>query len=387
VPVRVVALGPSHRERRRFLRAGMDVYRGDPRFVPEMESDLLRRTDPSRNPFFRHAEVDHLVAERDGRDVGRIAAVRNRLSEEFRGDRAGWFGWFECERDAGTAAALLDAARGRLRARGCDSLLGPASYSTNDSCGLLVEGFDGPPALMMPYNPPWYEGLLLGAGLRPAEDLLAWWTSADGMPEFDRHVRVAERARARYGWSIRGLDMARFGEEQARMREVYNRAWEANWGFVPMTEEEFAFAAEDFRRIVVPEFVLLAEREGRAVGFALTLPDYNQVLRHLGGSLLPFGWAKALWHARRIDSVRTLTLGVVPEERHRGIEAGLFLETTRRIGTRGFRAGECSWTLRRNIAIHRMMESLGARPYRCYRLYQGAVGRTDSEAGRTGVSI
>jgi hypothetical protein len=374
VALRVVALGSSRRERLRFLRAGSGIYRGDPNAVPELESDLLRRTDPAANPFFRHAEVDHLVAERDGRDVGRVAAIRNRLSEESRGDRAGWFGWFECEREPATAAALLGAARERLAARGCDAMLGPASYSTNDACGLLVEGFDGPPVLMMPYNPPWYEALLLGAGLEPAEDLLAWWTRADDLPDRERQERLEARARERYGWTIRTLDMGRFDADLARMREVYNRAWEANWGFVPMTEEEFAFAAEEFRRIVVPEFVLLAEREGRTVGFALTLPDYNQVLRRLRGRLLPFGWAKALWYARRIDAVRTLTLGVVPEERHRGIEAGLFLETIRRIAVRGFREGECSWTLRRNTAIHRMMESLGARPYRCYRLYRGSVG-------------
>ena len=317
--------------------------------------------------------MDHLVAERDGRDVGRIAAIRNRRSEEFRKDRTGWFGWFECEDDAGTAAALMDAARERLAARGCDALLGPASYSTNEICGLLVDGFDGPPALQMAYNPPWYERLLLGAGLEPAEDLLAWWIDARDPSRFDRPGRVIERAKARHGWTIRPLDERRFDAELEILRGVYNRAWEANWGFVPMTEEEFAFSAADLRRIVIPDMVLVAEREGAAVGFALSVPDWNRVLRHLGGRLLPFGWIKALWLSRRIDVARTMTLGVVPEERGRGIEAGLWLDVIRRAAKHGIREGECSWTLERNTAINRVMESMGARPYRRYRLFRGPV--------------
>jgi hypothetical protein len=371
--VRIESLGASSRERRRFLRAGMDVYRGDPNFVPELDRDLLRRTDPAVNPFFRHAEADHLVAVRDGRDVGRVAAIRNLLAEEFRGDRAGWFGWFECERDPETARALLGAARERLAARGCDSILGPVSYSTNDACGLLVEGFDGPPVLMMAYNPPWYADLILGAGLAPAEDLLAWEMLSRDVPSLGRHARVAARARERYGWTLRTLRMDRYSEDLELIRTVYNRAWERNWGFVPMTREEFDFAAGDLRPIVDPDFVLIAERGGETVGFALCLPDFNQVLRRLGGRLLPFGWLKALWWSRRIDLIRVLALGVVPEARNLGIEAGFYLEIGRQCVLKGHRGGECSWTLARNDGINRVLESIGSRPYRRYRLYQGPI--------------
>jgi GNAT superfamily N-acetyltransferase len=373
VGLSVAALGTSRPERLRFLRAGRDVYRGDPFFVPELEGDLLRRTDPALNPFFRNAEVDHLVLVADGRDAGRVAAIRNLRAEDFRKDRTGYFGWFECPRDPAAARLLLDAVRERLRARGCDRLVGPVSYSTNDTCGLLVEGFDGPPALMMPWNPPWYEGLLLGAGLGPAEDLLAWTVDTADVLADGRADRVLERARARHGWTLRTLRMDRFDAEIDLVRGIYNRAWEANWGFVPMSEEEFAFAAGDLRRIVDPDLILIAEKEGEVVAFALALPDYNQVLRRLGGSLLPFGWAKALWYARRIDRVRVVALGVLPDCRHQGIEAALYREIIRTVARKGIRGGECSWTLRRNLAIHRLMETLGSRPYRTYRLYEGSV--------------
>lgn len=369
----VVRLGMSRGERLRFLRAGTAHYRDEPRYVRPLVSDFLRRTDAARNPFFRHAEVEHMVAVRDGRDVGRVAAIRNRASEEARGDRAGWFGWFECEEDPEAARALMDAARRGLATRGCDAVLGPASYSTNDECGLLVEGFEGFPALMMPWNPPWYEGLLRGAGLAPAEDLLAWRLLHDDVQGLDRIARVVDRARERHGWTVRPLRMADFEADLGRIRAVYNGAWERNWGFVPMTEEEFRWQAEDLRRIVRPEMVLLAEREGATVGFLLALPDFNQVLRRLGGTLLPFGWLKALWWSRSIDEVRVLTLGVLPEARNRGIEAGLYLEVIRRSRDLGFQGGECSWTLQRNEGINRIMDSLGAKPYRKYRIYRGDV--------------
>jgi len=369
----VAALGFSKADRLRFLAAGTAHYAGDPNFVPLLRTDFLKRTDRDRNPFFRHAEVEHLVVRRDGRDVGRVAAVRNRRSEEFRGDRAGWFGWFECAQDPEAARALLDAARKWLAGRGCDSLIGPASYSTNDECGLLVEGFDGPPVLMMNYNPPWYEGLLTGAGLRPAEDLLAWWASSKELGDLDRMARVTDRARSRYGWSLRTFRLDRLEEELRLVREVYNRAWESNWGFVPMTDEEFRFSADDLKQILDPEVVFMVEREGKPLGFSLALPDYNQVLRRLGGSLLPFGWAKALWYARKIHVLRVLALGVVPEARNQGIEAALYLETIRRGVARGYPAAECSWTLQRNGAVTRMLETVGARPYRRYRLFEGST--------------
>jgi len=350
----------------------MRVYDGDPFFVPELDSDLLKRTDPEANPFFRHAEVDHLVAVREGRDVGRIAAIRNRLAEEFRADRTGYFGWFECADDRDVAGALFDEARARLRARGCTSLLGPVSYSTNDACGLLVEGDAGPPVLMMSYNPPWYPGLVEGAGFAPAEDLLAWRVEREAMDP-DRLEQIVRRSRDRHGWSIRPIRMARFAEELETIRTVYNRAWERNWGFVPMTEEEFRFAAGALRSVVVPDLVLVAESRGAPIAFSLSLPDFNQVLARLGGSLFPFGWLKALRAMPRVRGLRVMALGVLPEVRNHGVDAGLYLETFRRGIALGHRWAECSWTLKRNEGINRVLDHMGAKVYRRYRLYSGST--------------
>ncbi len=367
----VVPLGMSRGDRLRFLRAGDDIYRGDPHRVLPLTRDFLRRTDPAANPFFRHAEVAHFVLRRGGRDAGRIAAVRNGRAEEFRGDRTGYFGWFECPDDDGAAGALVGAARAWLEARDCSGMLGPVSYSTNDECGLLVDGFDGPPCLMMPYNPPWYERLLLRTGLVPAEDLLAWDLDYATV-RTDRMRRIVERARLRHRWSLRPLRMDRFDDDIERIREVYNAAWERNWGFVPMSAEEFRFAAGDLRAIVDPALVLLAEVEGRCVGFSLALPDMNQVLLGLGGSLFPLGWLRALWWARRVHRLRVLALGVLPAHRGQGIDAGLYLATVDAAAPRGYTSAECSWTLSRNAAMGAALEALGARVIRRYRLYTGA---------------
>jgi len=194
-----------------------------------------------------------------------------------------------------------------------------------------------------------------------------------------------DRARERHGWTLRPVRMDRFREELDRIRLVYNRAWEANWGFVPLSEEEFSFAAEDLRRIVDPDYVLLAEKEGRPVGFSLGLPDFNQVLGRLGGSLLPFGWLQALWYARRIDRLRVVALGVVPEARGQGIEAGLYLETSRRSVPKGQGRAECSWMLARNTAMNQVMESIGGRVYRRYRLFVGPVPSTSSLPSDVGI--
>ncbi|MHC4924346.1 MAG: GNAT family N-acetyltransferase [Planctomycetota bacterium] len=368
----IVRLGFSKQERLRFLRAGMDVYAGDANFVPELQSDLLRRTDPGDNPFFAHAEVTHLVAHRDGRDVGRIAAIRNTRSEEARSDHSGWFGWFECENDAATAKALFDKAARCLGEHGCDAMLGPASYSTNDACGLLVEGFDGPPVLMMPYNPPWYADLLASAGCEPAEDLLAW-DLHERTIDRKRFGRIVERSRKKHGWTLRPLRMDRFDEEIDRIRSVYNRAWEANWGFVPMTAEEFAWAAADMKPVIVPDLVLLAERGDETLGFSLSLPDLNVALQAAGGSLFPLGWWRAWRASRGVNRVRVLALGVVPEARRMGLDAGLYLETMKQAVAHGYPSGECSWTLARNHEINQGMEALGARLYRRYRLFQRPV--------------
>lgn len=359
----------SRDAREAFVRLPWSIYEDDPNWVPPLLADVRGRLDESEHPFHAHSNVRLFLALRDGRPVGRIAAVHNRRHVAFHDEPVGFFGFFECERSARTAAALFDAAGGWLRSRGLEVVRGPASFSTNEEAGLLVEGFDRPPALMMPYNPPWYEELVLGQGFEEAKTLLAYWLETTELPAYLE--RAEGLVRRRYpGITVRPLRMSEFEREVGRIREIYNAAWEDNWGFVPMTDAEFEHMASELKPVVEPELALMAEDEsGRPVGFALSLPDLNQALRHADGRLFPFGLLKVLWHRRKVDAVRVITLGLVEEYRGKGLDALFYLETFRRGFSLGYYKGEFSWILEDNEAMRRPLERFGARVSKRYRLY------------------
>ncbi|MCU0727233.1 MAG: N-acetyltransferase [Planctomycetes bacterium] len=368
----ILPLTHSARDRRRFIEVEFRLNRNDPIWVPPLRVDRMAMLDPRRNPFFEHAEVAHFVAVRDGRDAGRIAAVRNRLHEEIHGEAAAFFGFFETEEDPETARGLLDAAASFARERGLSILRGPASYDSNDVFGALVSGFDDPPMILMPYNRPALPPLLEAAGFRKARDLLAWWMTPDGMP--DRIRRIAGRVAEREGFSLRPLRKDRFEEEVRIVRDLYNRCWERNWGFVPLTDAEIAARARDLRRIVVPDLVLFAEVAGAPVGFAMSLPDVNHALRPLrSGRLFPLGLFRLLYRLRRVHRLRILTLGLLPEYRNRGLETAMYVRIFDRGQELGFVLGECSWILEDNVAMNRGIEACGGRIARRYRVYERPV--------------
>jgi GNAT superfamily N-acetyltransferase len=357
----------SRRERREFIELPYRLYRRDPHWVPPLRRDVAALLDPDRHPFHRHAEVRLFVARSHGRVVGRIAAVKNDLHLEHHGDGAGFFGMFETERDPDVAGALLIAAADWLTARGLRVMRGPASLSLNEECGLLVHGFDSPPAVMMPYNPPWYAELLEREGFTKAKDLLAYWLGTDSVP--NRLARASEMLAKRHRIAIRPLRMKDFWNEVARVHKLYNAAWERNWGFVPMTEDEFHHLARQMKAVVDPNLVAFAEVDDELAGFAMALPDLNRALRYMDGRLLPFGWAKALWHSRRIDTLRVLTLGVLDRYRRTGAAEMLYLYLLRTGPRRGITKGEFSWILEDNWAMRTALEKLGASVYKTYRLY------------------
>jgi GNAT superfamily N-acetyltransferase len=257
---------------------------------------------------------------------------------------------------------------------------GPASFSLNEECGLLVEGFDGPPMVMMPYNPPWYAELVERSGGGKAMDLLAYYLGYDGEPDPppERLVRMAGALANRYGIVIRSMDKRRFWQEVDLIRAVYNRAWTGNWGHVTMTDAELGYMARQLRSVVDPDLVLFAEVRGEVAGFLLALPDLNRVLRHMGGRIFPFGWAKALWHRRQIDACRVLTLGVLHSYRRMGVAELMCLHYWRTCVGKGIVKGEFSWVLEDNTLMRVALERLGARVYRTYRLYDIPVA---SEGG------
>lgn len=365
-----VAPERTRADRKAFLELPYRLHRGTPGWVPPLRVDEAFLGDRRKNPFFAHAEVEHFLARRGGRVVGRIAAIENRRHDEFHGERVGFFGRFDVEPDPEAANALVAAARAWVAGRGLPTMRGPVSYSSNELIGVLVDGFHRPPAVGMPWNRPDYDALLLGAGLRKAKDLLAYWVPTSA-PLPERVTRIARRTLDRQGYLVRTLDLKRWHAELDALLGLYNRCWERNWGFVPMTEAEFRHAAKGLRMIVDPRIFLFVEKPaGTPVGFVGVVPDVNEILGDLDGRLFPFGLLKLLARRKRITGSRIMLLGVVPEARGRGVDAALMVDVFERARAAGYRGGEGSWILEDNVRMRTDLESLGATVTATYRVYE-----------------
>lgn len=360
-------------DRTAFIRFVYSVYQGDPNFVPHLEMERRDFMDPRKHPFFEFGEVEFFLARRGKEVVGRIAAVSNPRYNEFHGSNVGFFGLFECVNDAGVARALFEAAAAWLRAKGFVSVIGPMSYSTNGEVGMLIDGFNTPPAIMTTYNPSWYPALVEANGFTKAKDLYAWELSASTPPP-EKVARIAEKIRQREGVTVRPVNLKDFDAEVARVKTMYNMAWEKNWGFVPMTEHEFDHLARDLKQMVRPELALIAEVKGEPVGFGLTIPDANEAIKAANGRLttfgLPIGLAKLLLASRRIRRLRLVLLGTVEGYRRRGLDAILYLDTLNKARELGYEGGEISWTLEDNHLVNRAIESMGGKRSKLYRVYE-----------------
>jgi GNAT superfamily N-acetyltransferase len=366
--VREIAAGESLR---RFVDVAWHVNAGDPNWVAPLRLSLDSALDRRKHPFHRHAEVAYFLAERDGRAVGRIAAIVNHRHNEFHDERTGFFGFFEAENDAELAGTLLDTAAEWLRARGMERIRGPVSFSTNEEApvGVLVENFDTRPFLMMAHNPPYYDELLRSTGLEKAADLLAYYMEKSDAPE--RWITAADRISRRTGATVRPLDMKRFAEDVATIKSIYNSGWERNWGFVPMTDEEFEYITKDFKPFVDPDLCLIAEVKGEPVGFCLALPDLNEIFHRIpSGRLFPTGLFKLLLGRRRVRGMRMLTLGFRPGYQRVGLGPLLYLRAWQNGIDRGYTRGECSWILEDNLEMRRPLEGLAGEAYKRLRIYE-----------------
>jgi GNAT superfamily N-acetyltransferase len=361
----------SRRELNTFIKLPWRLYRNEPNWVPPLVYDRKRFLDRSRNPFFKHAEVELFLAWRGETPVGRISAQIDRNFNEFQGHDWGMFGFFECADDPDAAAALLSAADSWLRARGRDRMVGPMDFTTNDECGILIDGYELLPTILTNWHHPYYPGLIEGAGLTKAMDLYMW--SLDVADRGSVHPaiwRIAADVERKYGITVRNMRKKDMEAEIGRFLKVYNAAWERNWGFVPLTEEEVRHYAKDLKQILDENWAFIAEKDGEPVGAALTLPDYNQVFKHMNGRLLPIGWAKFLWYRGKIDRVRVFALGVKPEYQHTGVGAKLY-EMHWDAGERTQQGrGETGWTLESNTPMNRAMERMGGKIVRTYRIYE-----------------
>jgi GNAT superfamily N-acetyltransferase len=372
VTVRPVA---TKRDETAFIKLPWKIYAGDASWVPPLLMDRRKLIDRQNNPFYRHAAMEMFLAERGGEQVGRIAAIVNDNHNREHHENIGFFGFFESIDDRAVASALFDAAAGWLRARGVTAMRGPASPSVNDEYGLLIEGFT-PPCILMTYNPPYYRTLVEGYGFVKAKDLFAYHLSQERVGQ-SKLARVAEVIERRASVTIRTIDFGKFDSEVAIIRELYSRGWESNWGEVPMTEEEFLYAAKDLKAIADPDLIIIAEVKGKPVGFGMTLPDLNQVLiRNRRGWLVP-ALVRILLYRKRIDTVRIIILGVLPEYANAGVGSMLFYETGRRARVKGYDYGEASWVVEDNVMMNRGAEMMNAVKTKTYRVYQYPLAPRD----------
>ena len=373
VEIRRVA---TRRDLNTFVHLPWAIYRNHPLWVPPLKFDVRNRLDRAKNPFFEHAEAEYFLAFRDGDPVGRITAHYDQNFNRFQHNEWGMFGWFEARDDPLVAGALLDAAEEWLRDRKRDRMVGPLSFSTNDQdAGLLVDGFDREPLILNQWTQPYYPALLEGAGLTKAMDLYMWelWVD-DRASVHPAIVRMAEEVKTKHGIDVRGMRKRDLRSEVDRFLEVYNEAWERNWGFVPLTDEEVRHYAKELKPILDENWAFIAEKDGETVGAALTLPDYNQVLKHLNGRLLPIGWAKALYWRRKINRVRVFALGVKAKHQHTGVAAKLYTEHFDSAARTPQKGGEMGWILETNRSMNRAMEGMGGKIVSTYRLFEKELG-------------
>jgi len=357
---------------RRFIDYPNVLYKGDPNYVSPLMSERLEFFDFIKNPFYRTARVKLFLVKQNGRLAGRIATCISFNHNEFHNEQAGFFGFFDCPDNYEVASVLLKTAMITLKREGMEKMRGPMSFSTNHECGFLVEGFDSPPVVMMPYNYPYLPKLAEQFGLKKIMDLLAYKLTND-VPIPERVRKVAERIQQRAKINLRSINMSDFDNEVRCINSIYCNAWENNWGFVPMTEDEFFYMARQLKKIIDPDLALIAEHDGQPVAFSLAVPDVNQALIHLNGRLLPFGLLKFLWHAKvrnKIDGVRTMMIGVLPQFRKRGIDSMLYVSTYLRGVEKGYTWAELSWILETNDLMRRGVEQMGAKLYKRYRIVE-----------------
>ena len=357
-----------------FIDFPHDLYAHDPNYVPELfiaQKDLL-----TTHPFHKHSSLQCFLLYDENKIIGRITAILNNSHNTLNNANDGFFGFFDVINDPSAAQLLIDTAAKWLKDKGVkNKLMGPVNFSTNESCGLLIEGFDSPPVVMMPYNSPYYATLLEGAGFKKQVDLIAWIFKGDNYD--DRSVKLMDRLEDRLKRSeitIRKINMKNFKKESESLREVYNKAWDKNTGFVPLNDEEFDYQAKDLKLVLDPDFCFVAEQNGKIVGFGAAIPDMNQIqIKIKKGRLLPTGIFKLLFGKKKVTGIRILLLGVIDGYRKLGIEACLYGNIIKSYRAKGLKYAEAGWTLEHNDLVNNAIIAIKGEPYKKYRIYEKSI--------------
>lgn len=361
-----------------FLEVPKIVYRGDPNWVPPLEMDMKDRLTPAKNPLFEHAKAALFTAWKDGALVGRCSASVDFEHLKRWNDDAGFFGYFDTIEDEAVAKALVDRAAAWVAERGMKVLRGPLSLNSNEEIGLLVDGFDEPPVLLMNYAKPYQGRLAEAAGLVRAKDLFAWKYTVGEIPK--RAQRAYDQIRSMPEVHIRSIDTRHLEEDIRTILDIFNDAWSDNWGFVRATESEGKKFAADMKLIMDPEMIFVAEIDDRPVAICVCVPNLNASIQDLGGKLFPFGFAKLLWRVKvsRPTSARLIMLGVRKDmqrvKKYGALSTAMYVELAKRGTERGYEWGELSYTLEDNHLINLGIKAMGAKHYKTYRVYEKPVG-------------
>jgi GNAT superfamily N-acetyltransferase len=354
-----------------FIKLPFTIYKNDPHWVAPLISEQKKYFNPGKNPYYDHSEVQLFLAIKAGSIAGRISAHTNTQHNKFHNDKIGFFGFFECLDNQETADKLLNSAYEWLKKRGLDTIRGPMNFSTNHECGLLVEGFNSSPFIMMTHNPAYYLKLLETWGFKKSMDLFAYLLPNRPTPE--KLLKLTKRLQERGNFTVRPLSRNKkaLRKDLETVFTVYSKAWEKNWGFVPATKKEFQHEIDQILQVVRPEFFYLAYVEGVAAGFYVALPDYNQVLKKLNGRLLPFGFLKALLYRNKITSLRIITMGVIKEYQKKGIDTVFYtktFETANNHKVLKIKNAELSWVLENNEMMNKIARHLGGEIHKRYRI-------------------
>lgn len=356
-------------ELKKFIKFPWLIYKNDKHWVPPLIHDQINFFNPENNPYYQHSKVQLIMAYEGNRPVGRMSVHENIPHVKRHQEKTGFFGFFECINDYAVAKTLFDYGKKWLTDLGYIAMRGPANFSINGEYALLVDGFDEPPMILMTHNPPYYAKLIEQYGFKPSQNMYAFRLSAaEGLPT--HAMAMADEVEKKHPeLAVRKMRLKDLKKEALIVHKIYTQAWDENWGAVPMSEKEMLALADELKLILDPDIAFAAELNGQPIGFSLSVPDANQALKAANGRLFPFGLLKILWKKRRINAFRVMVMGVLKEYRHHGFDTIFYKKTFEEARKKGYQWAEMSLINESNIPMRHVLERLGAKVYKTYRMY------------------